>query len=42
MKLVDLGLAKRIKAHKKTFSFCGTAEYVPPEVILQVGPWLGL
>lgn len=37
IKLVDLGLAKRLKAHRRTYSFCGTAEYVPPEVILQTG-----
>jgi len=34
---VDLGLAKRLKTHRRTYSFCGTAEYVPPEVILQTG-----
>lgn len=37
LKLVDLGLAKRLKARRRTFSLCGTAEYVPPEVILQTG-----
>jgi len=37
IKLVDLGLAKRLKARRRTYSLCGTAEYVPPEVILQTG-----
>jgi len=37
LKLADMGLAKRIKANTKTFSFCGTAEYVPPEIILKTG-----
>ena len=25
------------KVSTKTFSFCGTAEYVPPEVVLKTG-----
>jgi len=37
LKLVDMGLAKKMKASTKTFSFCGTAEYVPPEVVLKKG-----
>jgi len=37
LKLVDLGLAKRLKARRRTFSLCGTAEYVPPEIIQQTG-----
>eukprot|EP00092_Neocalanus_flemingeri_P020034 GFUD01021694.1.p1 GENE.GFUD01021694.1~~GFUD01021694.1.p1 ORF type:complete len:395 (-),score=121.79 GFUD01021694.1:55-1239(-) len=37
LKLVDMGLAKKMKASAKTFSFCGTAEYVPPEVVLKTG-----
>ena len=26
-----------LKVSTKTFSFCGTAEYVPPEVVLKTG-----
>eukprot|EP00092_Neocalanus_flemingeri_P025157 GFUD01027283.1.p1 GENE.GFUD01027283.1~~GFUD01027283.1.p1 ORF type:complete len:399 (+),score=129.40 GFUD01027283.1:141-1337(+) len=37
LKLVDMGLAKKMKTSAKTFSFCGTAEYVPPEVVLKTG-----
>ena len=32
------------QARRRTYSLCGTAEYVPPEVILQVGAlprWVG-
>lgn len=35
-KLVDFGFAKRI-GHAKTWTFCGTAEYVAPEIILNKG-----
>jgi len=37
LKLVDMGLAKKIKASSTTYSFCGTAEYVAPEVVLKTG-----
>ena len=30
-----------MQARRRTYSLCGTAEYVPPEVILQVGHCLG-
>uniref|UniRef100_A0A1I8GQY6 cGMP-dependent protein kinase n=1 Tax=Macrostomum lignano TaxID=282301 RepID=A0A1I8GQY6_9PLAT len=36
-KLTDFGFAKRIGFGKKTWTFCGTPEYVPPEVILNKG-----
>ena len=34
MKLVDFGFAKRIDSGCKTWTFCGTPEYVAPEIIL--------
>lgn len=38
LKLVDFGLAKQFKGNnKKTYSFCGTADYMSPEVILEEG-----
>ncbi|PAA74802.1 hypothetical protein BOX15_Mlig003256g1 [Macrostomum lignano] len=36
-KITDFGFAKRIGFGKKTWTFCGTPEYVPPEVILNKG-----
>ena len=37
VKLVDFGFAKRIGFGHKTWTFCGTPEYVPPEIILNKG-----
>mmetsp|Transcript_6287 Transcript_6287/g.5704 ORF Transcript_6287/g.5704 Transcript_6287/m.5704 type:complete len:98 (+) Transcript_6287:622-915(+) len=34
IKLTDFGLSK---ATKKTFSFCGTPEYLAPEIVKEVG-----
>lgn len=33
LRLTDFGLAKRISKGDKTFTFCGTIEYVCPEMI---------
>ena len=37
-KLCDFGFAKKIGRHgERTYTFCGTPEYVPPEIILNKG-----
>ncbi|KAK3097128.1 hypothetical protein FSP39_006620 [Pinctada imbricata] len=37
VKLVDFGFAKKIGHGHKTWTFCGTPEYVAPEIILNKG-----
>ncbi|XP_048391936.1 cGMP-dependent protein kinase 2 isoform X2 [Stegostoma tigrinum] len=37
IKLVDFGFAKKIGKGQKTWTFCGTPEYVAPEIILNKG-----
>ena len=37
LKVVDFGFAKRLKRTEKTFTTCGTPEYLAPEIILHTG-----
>uniref|UniRef100_A0A5S6R063 cGMP-dependent protein kinase n=1 Tax=Trichuris muris TaxID=70415 RepID=A0A5S6R063_TRIMR len=37
LKIVDFGFAKRLQPGRKTWTFCGTPEYVAPEIILNKG-----
>jgi len=37
IKLCDFGLCKILKKDQKTYSFCGTLDYNPPEVFLKSG-----
>lgn len=37
LKLVDLGFAKKLNAGSKTWTFCGTPEYISPEIIANTG-----
>lgn len=34
IKLIDFGLSKTIKKNQKAYSFCGTAAYMSPEILL--------
>lgn len=36
IKLIDFGNSKRIEENMRTFTLCGTAEYLAPEVIKRV------
>ncbi|XP_078399942.1 cGMP-dependent protein kinase 2 isoform X2 [Cetorhinus maximus] len=42
VKLVDFGFAKKIGKGQKTWTFCGTPEYVAPEIILNKGHDFGV
>lgn len=37
VRLVDLGFAKKVPPGHKTWTFCGTPEYIPPEIISNTG-----
>ena len=37
LKLIDFGMAKMLKGNEKAMSFCGTPEYLAPEIIIGEG-----
>ncbi|OMJ83397.1 hypothetical protein SteCoe_15662 [Stentor coeruleus] len=37
IRLVDFGMSKRLKDEEKTYTLCGTPDYLPPEIILATG-----
>ena len=37
LKLVDFGFVKTLKSGQKTYTMCGTPEYLAPEIVMQVG-----
>jgi serum/glucocorticoid-regulated kinase 2 len=36
-RIVDFGLAKQMESRDKTYSYCGSAEYMAPEMVLRTG-----
>jgi protein kinase X len=37
LKLADFGFIKRLKPGERTYTFCGTPEYLAPEIIMHKG-----
>ena len=37
VKLTDFGFVKKLKPWDRTYTLCGTPEYIPPEIIMNVG-----
>ena len=37
LKLADFGFAKKLPANQKTYTLCGTPEYLAPELVTQSG-----
>lgn len=37
LKLADFGMAKKMKENEKSMSFCGTPEYLSPEILNGTG-----
>lgn len=37
LRLIDYGLAKMVKDNEQAHTFCGTPEYLAPEMVAQIG-----
>ena len=37
LKLADFGFIKQLRGSERTFTFCGTPEYMAPEILLNKG-----
>jgi len=37
LKLTDFAMARQLKGEERAYSFCGTPEYLAPEIITGVG-----
>lgn len=47
LRLTDFGLAKMVEEDELTYTYCGTPEYLPPEILREEGhsftmDWWGL
>ncbi|CAG0923389.1 unnamed protein product [Notodromas monacha] len=37
IRISDMGFARLLKGYQRAWTFCGTAEYMPPEIIDNIG-----